>query len=195
MWDTLATEIAVFIVSMGSPSAITQQLQEKYTHEIFVYRKGKAKYDVVDWQQNYRGWQARQNKDWDQSFNFKMVPHDVYVEYDEMRVSVTQELKQLVKDKMADSEALSTMRRMHDIDFEFLQILYNKGGVNNEWVNQEENRKYKDALTRCKARSLAVPLRKGTSYWYDLTDFGMEILKIKETTEPQDKEIVKPLKF
>jgi len=186
-FDTLATQVAIIIASMGTPTALTQQIQEKYTHEIFVRDKGIAKYDVVDWQQNYRGWQPRQDKDWIETFDFYQVPTSVYKEYDEMRISLVDELKQLIKDKMAETEVLSTMRRMQDIDFEFLQKLYNTGGVSKDWMNKEENKDYKIALTRCKARSLAIPLRKGTAYWYDITDLGLEVLNAKTSLTKEEK--------
>jgi len=192
MFDTLATKIAVLIASMGSPSAMTQQIANKYTHEIFVTAKGCAKYDEVDWYQNYQGWQAKQNKKWIQTFDFYPIPEDVYKEYDGMRLSLVDELEQLIKDKMAESQLLLTMKRMQEVDFEFIQILYNRGGVSNDWMNQPEHKKYKPSLMRSKARSLAIPLRKGTAYWYDISDLGLEVLNAW-TSSKKEEEIVKPL--
>jgi adenosyl cobinamide kinase/adenosyl cobinamide phosphate guanylyltransferase len=194
MFDTLATKIAVIIASMGMPTSLTQQLAEKYTHEIYVPSKGVAKYDRVDWQQNFAGWQPKQNKDWIQIFDFEPVPIDVYKQYDEFRMSLVDELEQLVKDSMAESQILSTIKRMQQIDFDFLELLHSKGTVTNDWINEEENRKYKDALMRCKARSLAVPLKRGSSYHYDITDFGLEVLNTIHTTPTLKDQLIIPVK-
>ena len=183
-FDTLATKVAIMMASMGTPTAPTQQLQEKYTHEVFVMRKGYAKYDVVEWQQNYAGWQPRQDKDWKQSFKFGEVPIDVYKEYDEGRMSLVDELMQLIKDSMAETEVLKTIRRMQQIDIDFMEIVQNKAMLTYDFLRLPENHKYKEALMRCKARSLVMPVKKGTVYHYDLTDFGMEVLStIKKAQE------------
>jgi hypothetical protein len=179
---------------MGMPTSLTQQLAEKYTHEIYVPSKGVAKYDRVDWQQNFAGWQPKQNKDWIQIFDFEPVPIDVYKQYDEFRMSLVDELEQLVKDSMAESQILSTIKRMQQIDFDFLELLHSKGTVTNDWINEEENRKYKDALMRCKARSLAVPLKRGSSYHYDITDFGLEVLNTIHTTPTLKDQLIIPVK-
>ncbi len=189
-FDTLGIKVAVLMASMGTPTALTQQLQEKYTHEIYVQDKGIAKYDVVRWQQNFRGWQPRQDKDWIETFEFAMMPNDVYKEYDENRVSLADELEQLVKDAMAESQALSTIRRMMPLDFEFLEIIHQKGGVSYDWIHKEENLKYKEALMRSKARSLAVPQRKNTALWYDITDFGLEVLQTYQAIESQKPDLL-----
>lgn len=189
-FDTLGTKIAVLMASMGTPTAMTQQIQEKYTHEVYIDTKGVAKYDKVDWQQNYGGWQPKQNKDWIETFDFYQVPTDVYKEYDTMRMSLVDELEQLIKDCMADNETLGIIKRMKEIDFEFLEILHTSGTISNEWINREENRRYKESLMRCKARSLAVPVRRQTSYHYDITDLGLDVLQTYHTAQnqPQPKQ-------
>lgn len=177
-FDTLGTKVAVFFVSMNNPSGITQQLSDKYTHEIYLDRRGHAKYDVVDWQQNYGGWAPRQGKDYRQEFNFTPVPSDIYKKYDEMRKGLVDELFQLIDDAMVENEGLRIFRRLNSQDVEFIEMLQAKGEISNDWLQQPENEKWKEVLKRCKARSIVVPKRKGTAYWYDLTDFGFSVYQI-----------------
>jgi adenosyl cobinamide kinase/adenosyl cobinamide phosphate guanylyltransferase len=199
-FDTLGTKVGVLLASMGNPSSATQQLQEKYTHEIYVESRGHAKYDTVDWQQNYSSWQARQNKDWQQSFDFTPVASDIYKEYDEMRLALVDELFQLIDDSMIENEGLRILRRLTDEDVEFIELLQDKGQVSSMWM--KANDKWREVLKRCKARSIVVPVRKADNYWYDLTDFGFNLYtliqaKRKEgtlnTVTPRPKDREKPL--
>lgn len=177
-FDTLGTRVAVLMASMGSPSGATQQIQEKYTHEVYVERRGHAKYDAVDWQQNYAGWQARQDKTWLHEFTFEEVPKDVYREYDEMRLSLVDELFQQIDDAQIENEGLRVFRRLTNQDVELIELLAQKGEIPWAWFSEPENEKWKEVLKRCKARSIVVPVRHGTAYWYDLTDFGFNMLTL-----------------
>lgn len=176
--DTYGTQIAVLLSSMGNPNSLTQQLQEKYTHEIYVPELGEAKYDKIDWQQNFAGWQPRRKKNWQDSFDFGLVPMDVYKEYDEHRLSLVAQLNQLIKDAMVDSESFRLLRRMSDKDIELLKILKN-GPVTWDFVSE---RGFNEVVNQCKARSLVIPIKKigVTTRYYDITDFGLEILRLKE---------------
>lgn len=180
--DTYGTQIAVFLSSMGNPNALTQQLQEKYTHEIYVPCKGEAKYDVIDWQQNYAGWQPRRRKTWQDSFSFDEVPLDVYKEYDEHRLSLVEQLNQLIEDAMVDGESYRLLKRLDEKDIDFLRK-FSKGDIIS-W-DSVRNDNLENIAKRCKARSLIVPVRKmGVStHYYDITDFGIEILRIAENKE------------
>lgn len=177
-FDTLGTKVAVLMASMGSPSGATQQIQEKYTHEVYVYERGHAKYDSVDWQQNFAGWQARQDKTWLHDFEFDPVPKDVYKEYDEMRLSLVDELFQQIDDAQIENEGLKTFRRLTDQDVHFIEILASNGQLSYDWFSIPENEKWKEVLKRCKARGIVVPVRHGLRYWYDLTDFGFNMLTL-----------------
>lgn len=180
--DTYGTQIAIFLSSMGNPNALTQQLQEKYTHELYVYRKGEAKYDVIDWQQNFAGWQPRRKKTWMDSFDFDLVPMDVYKEYDEHRLRLVEQLNQLIKDAMIDGESHRLLKRLDDKDIEFMNVLKQKGLVTWDFVNENN---YSEVAKRCASRSLIVPTKKTnkTTRYYDLTDFGFEILKLIDAKE------------
>jgi hypothetical protein len=198
-FDTLATKVAVLMASMGSPAGATQQIQEKYTHEVYVISKGHAKYDVVDWQQNYYGWQVRQDKTWLHSFPFKAAPVDVYKQYDEMRLALVDELIQQIDDAQIENEGLKTFRRLTDEDVKFIELVNELGRVSNDWTNDPENKKWKEVLKRCKARGIIVPVRRGTAYWYDLTDFGFNMLTLIQAKKqegivaPKTSMITKPL--
>ena len=182
--DTYGTQIAIFLSSMGNPNSLTQQLQEKYTHEIYVPVRGEAKYDIIDWQQNFAGWQPRRKKTWHDSFDFGQVPKDVYKEYDDHRLSLVDQLNQLIKDAMVDSESYRLLRRIDDKDVAFLRQFQVKGMIT--WDSVRANN-LEEVAKRCKARSLIVPARKKgvETHYYDITDFGIEILRLadaKETT-------------
>lgn len=193
-FDTLGTKVAVFFVSMNNPSGITQQLCDKYTHEIYLDRRGHAKYDVVDWQQNFGGWSARQGKEYRQEFNFTNVPSDVYKEYDEYRKSLVDELFQLIDDAMVENEGLKTYKKLNTEDVEFIELLQSKGQISNDWLQQQENQKWREIVKRCKARSLVVPVKKGTAYWYDLTDFGYNVYEIIQQQAEAGKTVPKAMK-
>lgn len=175
-WDTLGTKVAVMMASMGNPGGVTLQLQEKYTHEVYLDRPKHAKYDKVDWQQNYNGWQSRQDKTWIHEFDITNAPIDVYREYDEMRTALVDELMQQIDDAQVETEGTKVFRRLNDKDIDFIEMLQQKGQVSNDWVNKPENYVWKEVLKRCKARGIVVPVRHGVTYWYDLTDFGYNIL-------------------
>jgi hypothetical protein len=177
-FDTLGTKMAVFMVSMNNPSGITDQLQQKYTHEIYIDQRGVAKYDTVEWRQNYIGWQAKQNKDWRQTFKFTPAPKDVYKQYDEMRLGLVDDLFQQIDDAMIENEGLRVFRRLNEDDINFIEMIQSSGRISNEWLNRPENDKWKEVFKRAKARSLVVPMRVGTAYWYDLTDFGFNIYQL-----------------
>jgi len=177
-FDTLGTKMAVFAITLNNPSGITDQLQAKYTHEIFVEHRGIAKYDTSDWKQNYKSWQAMQSKVWLQTYKFKEVPKDVYKEYDELRKNLVDELFQKMLDSMIENEGMRTFKRLNTEDVDFIEIMVTKGMVSNDWINKSENEKYKEVLTRCKSRSIVIPVRRNSSYWYELTDFGYELYKL-----------------
>lgn len=180
--DTYGTQIAVFLSSMGNPNSLTLQLQEKYTHEIYVPSKGEAKYDVIDWQQNFSGWQPRRKKNWQDSFTFENVPMDVYKEYDEHRLSLVDELNQLIEDAMINGESVRLLKRMDNKDIELLRRFKTEGLISWDSLSKDNLSKI---VSRCKARSLIIPVKKPdkTTHYFDITDFGLEILNLAETRE------------
>jgi hypothetical protein len=179
-WDTLATKVAVLMGSMGTPSGSTQQIQEKYTHEVYVYERGKAKYDEVDWRQDFYGWRSTPNKTWIHDFDFGFdVPLDVYKQYDEMRMGLVDELIQQIEDCQIENEGARIFRLLTDKDVELIELFFSRGQLSNDWFHKPENEHLVEVLKKCRSRGIIVPVLHGTNtYWYDLTDFGLNILTL-----------------
>jgi hypothetical protein len=180
--DTYGTQIAIFLSSMGNPNSLTQQLQEKYTHEVYVPAKGEAKYDAIDWQQNFAGWQPRRKKNWQDSFDFGSVPMHIYKKYDEHRLSLVDQLNQLIKDAMVDGDSYRILKRLDDKDVAFLREVRDKGILSWDTVDAK---KWNDVAKKCKARSLVISTSKPgvSTRYFDITDFGLDILKLKEAED------------
>lgn len=193
--DTYSTRVAILLGTMLQPSEPTFQIYQKFTHELWVCFKGTAKYDEVGWQQDFKGWQARQKKDWIQAFTFDPIPAEVYKQYDEMRCSIADELDQQIDDVITESQTPMLLKRLQPIDIELMELIEARGQVGWEYLYAECQNKYHDALIRCKARSLVVPIRKQTAYWYDLTNFGYQILLAwREQSKGKEEKQVEPLK-
>ena len=180
-FDTLGTKIGVLFASMGMPSGATQQIQEKYTHEIYVDRPWHAKYDKVDWQQNFGGWQAMQNKIWLHEFTFEPIPMEVYRRYDSMRLNLVDELLLQIDDAQIENEGPKTFRRLTKEDVEYIELVNRKGQVSYDYLTSEEGKKYKQIAWRCKTRGITAAVTHGKTYWYELTDFGYNMLTLIQT--------------
>ncbi len=195
-WDTYGTKIACVFVSMNQPDEITKQLASKYTHELYIQTRGVAKYDTVQWSQNFYGWQPRQDKDWKQSFEFDEVPSDIYKRYDEQRMSLVDELNIMIKDKIIENDLDRTIDRMVPVDYTVLQMIVQKGPIGETDVRKAEKPdEFKETLKRCRARNLLVPVRcAGSHYKYDITNLGLEILKVKELLVKDSNELKRELR-
>lgn len=177
-FDLLSTQVAVILASMVDPAEPTFQIMQKYTHELFLPQRGVYKYDKVVWNQDFKGWRARKSKDWIETNNFKPVPTDVYLQYDEMRLALVDEMKQRIQDAIAESRTDQILKRLLDSDIKLLETIQVRGPTYYDKLCEEVGVDSKDALTRCKARALIVPLRRESGYYkYDLTDLGYEILE------------------
>jgi hypothetical protein len=179
--DAYGTIFSVLLSSMGTPDSLTQQLQGKYTHEIFVPRRGYAKYDVVDWRQNYKGWQPNRKKTWRDEFKFGNIPMDIYKQYDEQRMELVELLNQQIEDAMIDNETGRILNRMEPIDKELVKLIAEQGVLTRGFFNDPANRKYREPLKKAKARSLVINVRKG----WDLTEFGDGVLKTLRKMEAE----------
>jgi hypothetical protein len=184
-FDVLGTQVAVVMASMVDPAEPTYQIMQKYTHELFVPSRGVYKYDKVIWNQDYKGWRPRRSKDWIETNNFKPVPDDVYKQYDEMRLSLVDELHQRIQDAIVESRTEQVLKHLPDSDIKLLEAIQLRGPTYYEKICEEVGPDSKEALIRCKARSLIIPVRKETGYYkYDLTDLGYEILDaLKKTVQ------------
>ena len=197
MMDTLGTSFAIFLSSMGTANSLTQQLTDKYTAEIFIAVRGKAKYDKCDWEQSFKSWSPRTKKKWQDTFKFDNVPMDVYKEYDEHRLALVEELKQQMKDAMVDNDSARIIKRLDPIDIEFLDLIQLKGPIEYPFITKHPE--LNNVLTKAKARSIVIPVKRpGTQhcYCYDLTDLGFEVIKLimGTRTEQQQATRLKQLK-
>jgi hypothetical protein len=185
--DAYGTKFSVLLSSMGTPDSLTQQLQSKYTHEIYVPEKGYGKYDKVEWNQNFRGWQPNRKKTWRDEFTFSQIPMDIYKRYDEQRMELVDLLNQLIEDAMVDNESARVINRMEPIEKDILSIIRQNGVLNRSFFNDEANRKYREPLKKCKARSLIISVNNGNGW--DLTDFGFSVSKIIEQMNATPEQI------
>lgn len=191
-FDSLGTKMGVLIANMVTPSSPTQQLTEKFSHELFVYSRGRCKYDMVKHQQDFYNFRSRQNKEWLWDFEFGEVPKDVFKQYDEMRCSLADEVLVSIKDVMATTEVESILKRVSTTDINLLNIIKEEG-LRRDAQRQrieELGTEGKQIAIRLKARGLIVPRKIGAHYYaYDLTDLGLSVLKEyekqQEEVEPQ----------
>jgi len=196
-FDTLGTRIAVILATMVNPRSPTEQLLQKYTHEILVTinEDGKRlyKYDKCSSQQDFRGWRSRQNKAWLEAQEFGKVPLDVFKQYDEMRTSLVDEVFVSMQDAMTEDTMDRLMKRVQPFDFELLRKIKQDGLLSWMKVKRGLGDVGLKALTRCKSRGLITQIHKrGTYYLYDLTGLGLDLLKAKDeldTTENHVKHV------
>ena len=189
-WDVLGTRVAIVLASMIEPTSPTEQLLLKYTHEIKIERitseKRLYKYDTCERQQDFKGWRHRQKKDWIEQQEFGKVPLDVYKQYDEMRLSLVDEVFETITDSMVEDTLESTLKRLKPIDHQLIRLIKTYGPINHHRLKNELGELGLNALSRCKARGLIVPRRKSKAYYvYDITDFGLEVLNACETQASQ----------
>ena len=190
-FDVLGTKIGILGATMVSPTEPTFQIMSKYTHEVFVPSPGIYKYDKVKWKQDYRGWKPKQDKDWIETNTFDPWPDDVYKEYDEMRVSLADEVFVRIEDAMATSQVDSILKRIQQFDVQILDLIHERGPLYSSRIKDKLGDESTTALVRLKARNLIVPVRKkGTYYVYDMTDLGVEV---REAYYDPDRKPVKNL--
>jgi len=59
-----------------------------------------------------------------------------------------------------------------------MTLITARGPIHHRALKEELGKQGLEAMSRCKARGLVVPRRKGKAYYvYDVTDFGLEVLK------------------
>jgi len=191
-FDTLGTRLGVLLATMVNPRSPTQQIMEKYTHEVYigVGSNGKRtyKYDKCRQQQDFRGWNMRQTKDWLEINTFDPIPLDVFQQYDEMRTSLVDEVFVSIGDAMAESSIEGLLKKVQPIDIQLLCLTEDLGPQHITKLKEKFGEAIRDSITRCKARSLITPLRKGPHYYvYDITNLGLDLLKQVETKEQAEQ--------
>lgn len=190
-FDTLGTRIGVILATMINPRSPTQQLMEKYTHEIYVQRVSDDvrvyKYDKCSSEQDYSGWHSRLDKDWKETQEFGKVPLDVYKQYDEMRMSLVDEVFEGIEEQMVEDSLSQILKRIEPIDIDLLNLIKQLGPVYDRKIKEQLGSRYRQAMIRCKNRSLVTPIRrKGHYYHYDITDLGLEVLKAVNESEKSE---------
>jgi len=189
-FDTLGTRIGVLLATMIEPTSPTEQLLLKYTHEIKIDavnpKERIYKYDTCTRQQDFKGWKHRQKKDWIEEQEFGKVPLDVYEQYDEMRMSLVDEVFETMTDSMVETTLDGIMKRLQPLDLQLIQLIKTCGPINHHKLKSELGEPGLKAMARCKGRGIIVPRRKGKAYYvYDITDFGLEVLRASETQASQ----------
>lgn len=185
-FDTLGTKIGVLLANMVSPRSPTQQLQEKYTHEVWIYKKGHYKYDRVKWRQDYRGWKAEMHKDWIDDSTFDQISMPTFKQYDSLRMDLADEVLQVVEDSLVDTHMDTLVRRVKPVDLDLLRLIQQRGLIHGKTITTPE---MKEALIRCKARGLVSPVHiKGQYYKYDITNLGLTLLEEKKKPTEQMKQ-------
>lgn len=185
-FDSLGVKLGILIANMVTPSTPTLQLTEKYTHELFVYSRGRCKYDRIKHQQDFYNFRTRQNKEWLLDFEFEEIPRDVFVQYDEMRCSLADEVLVSIKDVMAITEVSTIVKRIKPMDMNLLRMIDQKGPTYNKAIIAELGPEGKQALVRLKARGLIVPRRESEHYYkYDMTDLGVSVLEVLNKEKPK----------
>jgi len=190
-FDVLGTKLGILMATMVEPSEPTQQLQNKYTHELWVYARGRVKYDRYHALQDYKGFRARGHKTWLDDFEFDPIPNEVFQEYDLMRQALADEVLLSIEDTMIETQLDYLMKRLEPVDYMFMKMIRDFGTVYHKKVyeefGQEEGKKL---LTRLKSRGIISPVRDPTTGYskYDMNEIGFEILKAVES-KPEDSKV------
>lgn len=189
-FDTLGTKLAVLACTMVDPKSATQQLQDKFTAECAVFKKGEYKYDRCQWQQDFHGWSTRVKKVFVETNVFAPIPIEVYREYDKMRQSLCDEILVAVNDTLTSTNIQTVMKLCKPEDLTVLKEIDMRGPLHqhslDDWGAQG-----KLTLTRLKARGLVVPTPQGKGYYkMDLSPLGRNVLdKLAEDQKTPDSKI------
>jgi hypothetical protein len=177
-FDCLGTAIGVLMCTMVDAGEATAQLQGKYTHEVTVLSKGHYKYDKVNWQQDFRGFQTRMKKEWIENGTFDPIPMNIYKEYDEARKDLTKQVFVRLKDALSLDTVAQMLKILVPADILLLRTIQKKGPLSYEGAKAILGEDYKDTITKCKARSLVIPNSVGTHHYiFDISSIGLDILK------------------
>jgi len=190
-FDVLGTRLGILIGTMIEPTEPTQQLQNKYTHELWVYERGRAKYDRYHAQQDYKGFRNRGHKTWLDDFKFDPIPKEEFIQYDQMRQALADEVIVGIEDTMIETHLDYIMKRMDPLDIQLMRMIRDYGPTYHKKVYEELGYEQgKMVLTRLKSRGVISPMIDAeTGYGkYDMNEIGYEILKTLATQEEKSKE-------
>jgi hypothetical protein len=177
VFDTLGTKLGVLIANMVNSTEPTQQLVDKYSHELLVYKREHCKYDMVKQQQDYWALHSRQSKECLDDFEFGEAPSDVFKQYDEMRCGLADEVLFSINETRATTQVYLMVKRIQQVDVKVLNLLKTRGPIYHKLVHSEFGEPSGDALIRLKSRGLIVPRREESGYYkYDITELGFNLL-------------------
>jgi hypothetical protein len=179
-FDVLGTKIAVLLSTMVDPTEPTFQLNNKFTVELQVTSLGKYKYDVINWQQDFRCNRIRIKKTCIEMGSFDKWPDWVYQEYDKQRCSLADEVFQRIEDKISSSSITYVLKVLRSTDIAILKLLNEIGlGDKNDMQSKLPEEEYDPlAIVRLKARNLIIPTRTTPGHYkYDLTQLGRDVLE------------------
>jgi hypothetical protein len=174
-FDTLGTQFACIIATMVSPEEPTLQLENKITSEILVETRGVYKYDKVRWQQDFRGWNPRHSKNWQQTHRFAEIPNERFKPYDELRLGLAGEVIERIQSSMT-KQTPDILKRLTDFDIKTLEEINLRGEMSlhkrSQWFVGEN----KNSEVKLKAHQLVTTVLHGTTHHLDLTSFGLDVL-------------------
>jgi len=133
----------------------------------------------------------RGHKTWIDTFDFDLIPDDVFKEYDQMRQALADEVLVAIEDTMVETHLGYLMKRLDPLDYKLMKKIRDSGPVYHKQVYEDFGRDLgKKVLTRLKSRGVISPVRDlETGYSkYDMNDIGFEILKVLATKQQQSKD-------
>ena len=191
-FDVLGTRLGVLMATMVEPSEPTQQLQNKNTHEIWVYQRGSAKYDRWHGQQDYRGYRTRGHKTCEDDFDFDPIPDEVFEEYDQMRQALADEVLIAIEDVVVETQLDYLMKRLDPMDYNLMRKIKDDGPLYHKQVYEEFGKELgKKIVTRLKSRGVISPVRDAETGYakYDMNEIGFHILKVAEKKDKEESTV------
>jgi hypothetical protein len=189
-FDVLGTKLGFLGATMVDPSEPTLQLTNKYTHEIEILEKGYYKYDEVFWIQDFKGWKFKIKKHFVEYGEFDPVPDEVYKRYDELRMSLADEIMVKLEDAITTTNQEFVVKMLRPPDFKMLEHIEFKGGSYNKEMREMWGPKYIESLTRLKANGCVVPHRISEGHYrYNMTRLGKDVLDHHRELEKEEENI------
>ncbi len=192
-FDVFGTSVANIFLTMLDPASITNQLMWKYNFEVQLIEKGHYKYDRCQWRQCFNGWRPIVKKIPIENNTFDPWPRWVYLEYDQLRMSLVPEVFQRIRDaqklskideliQLCDADVLTALRK--------IQLTGPMRSPDLITYLKEQNIQGKYTVNRCKSRSLLNPQRYGDNYYkLELGFLGNELLKALDKDQDLEKEV------
>lgn len=130
--------------------------------------------------QDYRGFRSKGRKAWIDDFGFNQIPKEVFIEYDQMRQQLADEVLLAIENTIVDSHLTNVVRKLEPADYRLMETIKDYGPIYHQKVYDTFGKDLgKKVLTRLKSRgviSLMVDPKSGYSK-YDLNEIGIQILR------------------